>query len=294
MSLLTLLIGLLAPAHAYAQASEIHSVIDSIGGALPGVGAFVPVSASSTAGGLNGIMITVAERVRPLLIVTSLLLIVVAGVRMVISQEDDSREKVKTLINQIVVGLILAYLIAPFINAFYGQTGEVPQGNVAGGAAVLNGTIYVVINWTLGLVAVLAVVILIVTGIRALFQSTSDEGITTLRRSIFAIAAGIFLIILREILALTMGLVPNAVAEPGQAEASPFLSGLVDIIDFVLAWVTFIAVAIVIYAGIRMILSMGNEEQMTKAKELIYRAIIGLIIIAVSFALVHFVVAAVL
>ena len=92
---------------------------------------------------------------------------------------------------------------------------------------------------------------------------------------------------------MTMGLTPYGVALPGQAVAYPFIAGIVRVIDFLLAWATFAAVVVVIYAGIRIILSMGKAETVTKARQLIIRALIGLAAISVSFALVHFVITAI-
>ncbi len=291
MTFLHFLAGLLAP-KALAM-PDLQGIIDIVGQGLPGAGDFVPTSIAGGTGGFNGIMVAIAEKVRPLLGVTAMVLIAFAGARMIIGQDDEAREKAKTLLIECVSGLILAYLIPPFINALYGATGEVPQGNIQGGASILNQTMYTVINWSLGLVAVAAVVTIIITGLLALSKATSEEGMAELRRAIFAIAGGIALILLRQVLALTMGLVPNATLLPGTAEPSALLASIVYTVDFFLAWVTLAAVAVVIYAGIRMVLSMGNEEQMTKAKELIIRALIGLAIIIVSFALVHFVVYAI-
>lgn len=292
MTTLTFLFDLLAPAKAFAM-PDLHAIIESVGQGLPGASDFVAMSNPGGTGGFNGIMVSVAEKVRPLLGITAMVLIAFAGARMIIGQEDEVREKMKTLIIECVSGLILAYLIAPLINAFYGATGEVPRGDIAGGAGIFSDNMFIIINWSLGLVAVVAILSIIITGLMALFKAGSEEGLTELRRCIFSIAGGLALILLREVLALTMGLIPNTAALPIGADPSPLLASIVFTIDFFLAWITFIAVGIVIYAGIRIVISMGNEEQVTKARELIIRALIGLAIIGVSFALVHFVISAI-
>ncbi len=291
MAFLSLLIGWFGiPA---AKAADIQGVIDSVGGMLPSASSFVSESSGANVGGLNGIMITVVEQIRPIFAVIALLLIVVMGFRMVISQEDEVREKAKTFIIECVTGLILAYLCSPFINAFYGTSGEVPRGDVAGGASILSDTVMVIINWSLGLVAVLAMFSIIASSLQALMKSGSEEGTASLRRTVFTVVSGIVIIVIREVLVLTMGLTPNAAVLPGQADSYRLASTLIGFVDFILAWATLIAVAIVIYAGIRIILSFGKQEQVTKARDLIFRALIGLVIIGVSFALVHFVVSAI-
>jgi hypothetical protein len=50
------------------------------------------------------------------------------------------------------------------------------------------------------------------------------------------------------------------------------------------------AVMVVVYAGFLCVLSNGNEENFTKAKGLLIRAAIGMIVIFISLALVNFVI----
>lgn len=54
----------------------------------------------------------------------------------------------------------------------------------------------------------------------------------------------------------------------------------------VLAIITTIAVAIIIYAGFRMVISFGNEEAFSSARSLAIRAAIGILIILISYTLV--------
>ncbi len=246
MSMLpSLLIGWLSIPVAHA-ATDIQGVIDSVGSMLPDAGSFVSESTGGNVGGLNGIMIAIAEQIRPLFSIIALLLIVVMGLRMIIAQEDEVREKAKTLIVECVTGLILAYLCSPFINAFYGTSGEVPRGDIGGGASILSDTVTVIINWSLGVVAVLAILAIIITSLTALMKSTGEEGISILRKSLFSIVSGIVLIVLREVLVLTMGLTPNAAVLPNQADSYRLVVSIVTHVDFILGWISLAAVAVVI------------------------------------------------
>ena len=80
MTLLHALIGTVVP-HALAAMPDLHSIIDTVGQGLPGAGDFVALSTPGGTGGFNGIMVSVAEKVRPLLGITAILLIAFAGAR---------------------------------------------------------------------------------------------------------------------------------------------------------------------------------------------------------------------
>lgn len=62
---------------------------------------------------------------------------------------------------------------------------------------------------------------------------------------------------------------------------------IVNTVNFVLTFLGIIAVAIVIYGGFLYVTAAGNEEQSTKGKKSITYAVIGILIIIASFALVN-------
>lgn len=64
---------------------------------------------------------------------------------------------------------------------------------------------------------------------------------------------------------------PNDVGDPR--------SSIVRILRYVLNFLALVAVIVIIIAGIRLILSQGEEEPKEKAKKTIFYAIIGLLIV---------------
>lgn len=66
-------------------------------------------------------------------------------------------------------------------------------------------------------------------------------------------------------------------------------AALVDIITRVLDFILIIAVIFVIVAGIRLIVSGGNDEQKDKAKKTIIYVIIGIIVVLFARVIVTFV-----
>lgn len=78
-------------------------------------------------------------------------------------------------------------------------------------------------------------------------------------------------------------LVPNASAQGTLGQ------NIIIIINYVLGFLGLIAVAFLIYAGVLMVTAGGNEDQVGKARTIITYAVIGIVIILLSFTIVSFV-----
>lgn len=66
------------------------------------------------------------------------------------------------------------------------------------------------------------------------------------------------------------------------------LRGIVlTIVNFFLGFLGLLAVIMVIYGGFLYVSSAGNEENVNKAKKILLYAVIGIVVIIVSFALVN-------
>ena len=63
-----------------------------------------------------------------------------------------------------------------------------------------------------------------------------------------------------------------------------------NILKFILALAFFVAAVYIVISGYRMVVSSGNEEAVTAAKKNLYWALAGIIVIALSWAILTFVV----
>jgi succinate dehydrogenase/fumarate reductase cytochrome b subunit len=73
---------------------------------------------------------------------------------------------------------------------------------------------------------------------------------------------------------------PDIPGTPGGADGAGDIRGIInDIIIAVLNFLALIAVVVVIIAGIRLIVSQGNDEEKDKAKKAIFYALAGLVIV---------------
>lgn len=62
---------------------------------------------------------------------------------------------------------------------------------------------------------------------------------------------------------------------------------ILTIINFFLTFLGLLAVIMVIYGGFLYVSSAGNEENVNKAKKILIYAVIGIIVIIISFALIN-------
>lgn len=293
------LMSILLPTGAMAQ--SIGQTVASVGGALmifPTNSPLCPPVTPGSAWGFVGIACNVMVKLRPVLASAAVLFIIIGGIRMIVTQDDDGMAKAKTIISASIVGMILSFLIVPFINAFYGgldaggstiPVGTVAQGNMLQGASVFTDEVLGIINWGFTFVAVIAVLMIIVSGFRALMKSGSEEGITELRRTVVSVIFGILLLVFHGVLNEVFGLQPGVDPSTVGVDAARGLPKIVGIVNFLLGFVSLIAVAVVIFAGIQMVLNFGKSENVEKAKGLLLRAILGLVIMLMSYALVNFI-----
>lgn len=297
------LFGILMPMTA--AAATIRGTVTKVGAWLPGGIAGGPGCTGAMACEFVDIVGTFMQNARPLVFIGAVFVITIAGFRMVTTEEEESFTKSKRIISAALTGVVLSYLVEPLVNAFYGGlTGElggifggigigaIPQGNVEAGAAVLYPEIIGLINWSLVIIGTLAVFMIIISGLKAMTKAGGEEGIETMRRTVLYVIGGVLIILFRFAINATFGLPTTAPADPGTPTMAPVLAAVVKIVNFVLSFAAIVAVAVIVYAGLMMILNLGNEDQYTKAKTLIYRVLIGLVVIIVSLAVVNFVIAA--
>lgn len=90
-------------------------------------------------------------------------------------------------------------------------------------------------------------------------------------------------------------------AQQGLSPTTPFagtsssglMSAIRTIINVLLILAAFVAVIVIIYAGVQYIISRGDEDAAANAKNTILYAVIGLIVIGLSAAIVNFVIGAI-
>jgi cytochrome bd-type quinol oxidase subunit 2 len=113
---------------------------------------------------------------------------------------------------------------------------------------------------------------------KGLTQALIVLGVTTILLSVFAGTAAAQLI--------QQGDVPSNIASATGGEGS-IRALILRIVDFFLLFLGLIAVIMIIYGGIGYVTAAGNEEKVGKSKKIIMYAIVGIVIVLISFALVN-------
>lgn len=290
MMYLTFLTGLIQTAFlpATAHAAGIGGTIQQVGAGL--VTSFTGLGYGDSAPGIAG---KIVEVVWAMILPIGIFLVVRAGFSLVISQEEDKLSRAKRTIASTLLGIMLVYISQVLVKGFYGDTFNGATGGILnGGQGVLNTLVYGIVNWALVTVAALGTLIIILSVLRAISSFGKEEGVTNMRQTIFGVASGIIMISLLPAVKLTLGIVDlQPLGESGGAtgNAAAIISTISVIVANLLVFLALLAVVIVIYAGIRMIVNLGNDDEYSKSKGLIFRALTGLFVILISYIVVSFV-----
>lgn len=263
---------------AYAQG--IINTIDAIDGAGPVPNATLP-----------GIALFLRERMLLLVSVIAVFLLVRAGIKLIQSQEDDKLTKAKRTIAGTAIGIMLAHLSVRLVEIFYGlvplSTGGVL--NPTASVSMLSFEIAGIIRWVETLIGVLGILMIVVSGIRAISGFGKEDGLKNVKETVIGTVTGIFFIIISGAIKLTFGLPTDPVpGGPQNPTATPIILRIGDIMNNALDFLAIVAVAVVLYAGFQMIISMGDEEQYKKGRTLIFRALVGLAVILLSNTFITF------
>lgn len=251
------------------------------------VGMSMPLAAHAAGGAdIRDLIVQTIRITAPLWVTVGVLIIVIAGFTLMLSHDESATDKArKTIVAVVIGGMIITILMVMqplrLISLVY--TG-VPGTEVVDATAAFAEESEGIASWVATIAAMAGVLTIIIAMIRAVASFGSDEGAyKNVRTAVLHIVGGIIVIaaayIIRDVFFV--------IHEP-----SPLLAFIVDVLAIILSIITFIAVTVLIYAGVRMITSFGREEDFSAAKSLMIRVLVGLVIILLSYAMVQLVVLA--
>jgi hypothetical protein len=236
-------------------------------------------------GGANfgGILTTVAASFIPIAAVAAALAMTISGFFLAISGNENQTTTARRLFISSLAALALLKIIPTFASALI-SSGFGPGG----GTTILNDSTnsgWIIQQEALGLISylevplgILCVIMIIISGVRAIANFGSEDGVSQLRRTVLFVVAGFILVYTRLLLGA------------GITSGSPATTIVVilSILQRIINLTIIIAVGMLVYAGILMIVNIGKEDQYSKAKGLIIRIGIGLIIMIASAGIVMF------
>jgi hypothetical protein len=213
----------------------------------------------------------------------AVLMMTILGVKLVVtgSAEEKLTEAKRHLIYVIVGFLIVMIADYAVANVFFGVEGEILQNEETAKFFARQGSlelqrIYSGIEFLVGAIAVLVIVI---NGF--LMVTSAGEEIDNRKKAIMWGVVGLVLIGLSELIVKDI-----LFAEQGSTISIPKAIDLIVMItNFITGFAAFISVALIIYAGVQFILAFITEGSDDKGKKALIAAIIGLLIVAGSYAI---------
>lgn len=261
------------------------------GDAINAVG---PNLAQGGGAGFGSILKDVAGSFKPIAAVAALLAMTIAGFFLALSGNDNQTTTARRVFISSMAGLALINLVDVFADSLISGTFTVNPTTLApSGNTILDDPLSAgndIASEALGLVAflqfplgVLCVVMIIISGIRAIASFGSEDGVAQLRRTVLFTVAGFILLLWRGTL-----VVGGGVAGPGIAAGSPssIMHVMLLVLNRILTFTLILAVAMIVFAGILMIVNLGKDDQYGRAKGLMIRVAIGIILMVASGGIV--------
>ncbi len=205
----------------------------------------------------------------------------VAGFTLLISHDEGAIDKAKKALTAVIAGSILTTIIVLFgtvnvIDTVYDgfSNGLVFNGDASAYAFEAAG----LGDWLSAMAAMGGILTIIISLLKAVASfGTDEEAYTNVRRSARHIIIGLIIIgaagLFRQ--AFFDARLPN-----------PLIALVISKIAIVLGIMLVVALAILVYAGFRMVASFGRDEDYTAAKSLAIRVVLGIAIILISYLLV--------
>ena len=298
--------GFAIPVISYAQIGELENVVNRVTSqstlsqdvSAPSINCGQRAGAGACR--LAALLVYAVQRGRTIIAIFAVLIIVIAGFRLIISQSDEALTTARRTVLATVIGLFLLFISERFVDALYGGFTEVAGGrfddpatlepaiintSLESGAQILGLELLGILVWLETIVAIVAIGLLVVQAVSVLGSFGTEDTIRKAYRAVFYTVMGLLLVVFDRVIASVFGF-NNIGVRPGPTSASLFIVELFGFVRFILFLIGVIIIGVIVYAGLMMLLNFGNDEYITKGKSFLINAGLGLLLIVVSFVIV--------
>lgn len=250
------------------------------------------------------------QNARFILGAVAILMLVYAGFRMIIGWgKDDTYATQRNNILYAIVGLAVVGLAGELANIFLVSCREpipgqpvgycIPGGlignanSVVRTAMLFNKTTQLIITFIKYFIGAVAVFELVRSGLRMVTMGSSEDKLEQDKKVIFYSVLGLLLIIITDTLInqvlYKIDITQYSPVTGAQPTIDPQrgIQELIGFTNFVVGWLGPIAILALVAGGVMYMLANGEDDKVTRAKRLIFAAMIGIIIIYGAFAIVN-------
>jgi len=225
-----------------------------------------------------------------LLIPITILLFVWAGIYLLINRNDENElEEKKNFIFGVFAGFTIILLAPNLVDfVFFGDSGQLlndKDSTIFARRGVLE--IRGLIHFVKSFVVVVAVMFLIFSAYQLIFGGESEEEISKAKKRVIFSIIGITMIVGADQIIQNF-FVLDQQGNIGMPNAIGILQGLAHWSNVLLGFLGVIGVLAIVWAGVQMIIHFGDEEKITKSKNIIMYVVIGLAIATVAWTIVRF------
>lgn len=262
--------------------SLAHATVFCPGGSCGGIGAGVTTAAGGIAGVSSASAATTIGNIiatfRLYLNILALAVIVIAGFYLILGLgSENSKETAKKILLYTAIGVVIVNVAETIRDFFF----SLDDGTASTAVTTI---IQDIIDTFTSYVGILSVAVIIIAGFYLILGLGSENSKETARKIILYTAIGIIVIALANVIVdFLFSLDPNS------GVSSSIYGRLLDVLLQVLSFVGLLAVAVIVIAGIMLVLSLGDEGRKDTAKKTIIYALIGLVVIILASSFVRFI-----
>lgn len=216
--------------------------------------------------------------------IAAVIFLIYAGYKYVMSRgEEEEAKQAKMQIAYAVIGVVVALSAYTIRNALINP---VSNKILAGrpGAILIYSVVSPLIGLASSLIGIAAVIFLIYAGVKYISSTGDEEEANQAKRQIVYAIIGLSVAGLAQAIIIAVAGLPMFFIKP---DLALLLFGIYAVVNRLLALVGIAAAIFLVYAGVKYIMSEGDEEETNQAKRQIIYAIIGLVVIGLSAVIVN-------
>ena len=239
---------------------------------------------------LRNILVVAIRFFDKLLVPIAILLLTWAAVIIVVRRNDEEQFKKRSLqLVWMAVGFGLLAGAFPVVDKmFFGTQGQIlREDSSVGFGLIARMEIMGIAEFVMSFAMAIGLLFVIISVVRLIFAGENEGQVEKVKRQLIWSAVA-FLLLLMSYTIINLFF---AIDEEGRLrglDTVGITTELVTLANFFLSFVSFFAVIILIYAGIRMVANFGDEEAVNKAKQTAIYAVIGLVLAFSAFTIIRF------